>query len=213
MSPQLSSPSLLLTLSGKSPSTPVFPFSLQDSASQRISPSRKRGTPGSEGSRSSSKLKLPKITIKRKPDGEGEYEIDKEKSNLDDLVPMLMQKSESNPMQLSFDYPQFSSAPSIPGPFSNEATVGQTDIDGLLDASSIMGGTLSQELGIPSTPFSQQLDVLGIAGMFISLMLKCSRKHLISSESSASIFCHLIKFRYLVQKASVKIMLLLLCLW
>merc|ERR1712048_392896 len=85
MSPQLYSPSSYLSssTSGGTSTIPLFPFGVPDTPSSGRS--KKRGTPTEGGRTPTSKLKLPKITIKRKNDGK-EYEIDKEKSSFDDLV-------------------------------------------------------------------------------------------------------------------------------
>lgn len=159
-SPHLNSasPSTYLNFSanGLSPGTPMFPFD----PTQKVSSRKRRSsissvastpcTPGSSGG-TPNKLKLPKITLKRKRNKNSEiYEIDQTKSDLNDGI-MIKTEDLNLTNPTAFTYPSQieggtlhkmeTSNPLFPDTVSfNDLTMeADSDIDNLL--------------GIPSEPF------------------------------------------------------------
>lgn len=170
MSPQLtSSPSSFLnfTAGGISPGTAIFPPS-NNSDSGIAKHGKKRntpgtpGTPGSDGSRTPNKLKLPKITLKRKrTEASDIYEIDKTKSDIETgeagVVSSTAGDVSDNLDSLSFVYSQFESdipMKSSQGMFADtEPFPGLGSLEGESD--------IDKLLGIPSEPFVQESGPLG----------------------------------------------------
>lgn len=166
VSPQLtSSPSAFLNFgstSGISPSTPIFPTTPSVDGIQKHHRKRANsntpGTPNSDGSRTPSKLKLPKITLKRKrTEASDIYEIDKTKSHIEAAADSVAGNVVNEPSNdsldsLSFVYSQFENdmpMKSAHGMFSeSEPFPGLPSLEGESD--------IGKLLGIPSEPFMQE---------------------------------------------------------
>ena len=163
------SPSTFLNFSasGISPSTPMFQFdptakvlSIRKGANSAATSST--GTPNSDGSKTPNKLKLPKITLKRKRNENSEiYEIDQTKSELDMISTnedvnnqITTSMPDAGIESLSFVYSQFEG--NLPKPsivntnnqlFSENVSFNDLTLEGETD--------ISKLLGIPSEPFIQ----------------------------------------------------------
>ena len=151
VSPHINSPSSFLNFSaGISPHTPLFPFDgLRGLVSQKKTFSMNSagtpaslGTPNSDGSGTPNKLKLPKITLKRKRNNNSEiYEIDQTKTVIDPESCSV--SNQSNDESMSYVYPPFDASHymKVPSLFPESVTFpdlpmdSDTDIEGLLGIS------------------------------------------------------------------------------
>ncbi|XP_047136117.1 mediator of RNA polymerase II transcription subunit 1 isoform X1 [Hydra vulgaris] len=155
VSPHINSPSNFLNFSGSvssagiSPHTPLFPFDGQRGVSQKktfsmnsIGTPVSLGTPNSDGSGTPNKLKLPKITLKRKRNNDSEiYEIDQTKTIIDQDCSI---SNQSNDESMSYVYPPFDSINyiKVPSLFPEQVSFpdipidSDTDIEGLFGISS-----------------------------------------------------------------------------
>jgi len=177
MSPQLTgSPSAFLT--GITPGSSMFltpgdhvPGGLKRRRSPSNTMVATSGTP-TDGSRTPSKLKLPKITLKRKRTEASEfYEIDKTKSEIDTAVTSTISNlhDTNHPIDsLSFVYPQFQNDNVLKrsnSVFSDGVTF--PELAGIpLDSDA----DLDNLLGIPHEPFVQNDSSTSRTGLFVKLM-------------------------------------------